>query len=266
MSTMSKAIASNTTNDMNAYSNTRYILEDPTQEEPIPTWARALIEKVEATNVNFQATNVNFQALIVSVQSFTIKLDQMDNSLKNLESQDESDFWEDNSPQIEIPKEPINDHLDSSNVVPSNDYYPKDRIDYQYNEVRVDIPMIKEVDDPKENFNMDMTRSLAKTTQFTNPTPKTNSTISCFKCRKVGHVKTNCPKLAIVMDDSNPLHTNDSNEFELEDENYELYKAISIKHVHIIHDIVLKQFASSYERYKPLLLFLEDIKFLNQVI
>ena len=68
------------------------------------------------------------------------------------------------------------------------------------------------------------------------------------------------------MDDSNPLPTNDSKKFELEDEIYGLDKAISIEHVHIIHDIILKQFASSYERYKPLLLFLEDTKFLNKVI
>ena len=178
--------------------------------------------------------------------SLDIKFDQHDIRLKNLESLDESDSWEDNSPQIEIPKEPINDHLDSSNVVPSNDYYPNDRIDYQYNEVRVDIPMFKEVDDPKEYLNEDMISSLPKTTQSTNLTPRSNSIIRCFKCRKVGHVKTNCPKLAIVMDDSNPLPTNDSKKFELEDEIYELDKAISLNHVHIIHDIVLKEFASSY--------------------
>ena len=49
------------------------------------------------------------------------------------------------------------------------------------------------------------------------------------------------------MDDSNPLPTNDSKKFELEDEIYGLDKAISIEHVHIIHDIVLKQFVSSYK-------------------
>ena len=32
----------------------------------------------------------------------------------------------------------------------TSDHYPKDRIDYQYNEVREDSPMCKEVDDPKE--------------------------------------------------------------------------------------------------------------------
>ena len=169
----------------------------------------------------------------------------------------------DSSPQIEIPKEPINDYLDFSNVVPSNDYYPRDMIDYEYNEVKVDIPMIKEVDDPKEYFNMDMTRSLPKTTQFTNPTPRINSTIRCYKCWKVGHVKADCSKLIIVMDDSNPLPTNDSKEFELEDEIHELDKAISIKHVHIIHDIVLKQFASTYERFKTFIAFPRRYKILK---
>ena len=240
MSTMSKATASNTTTDMYVINNTRYILEDPTQEEPMPFWARALIDSVEATNVYMQAVTI-------SIQSLHSKFDQVDNTLKNLESPDESNSWEDNSPQQKILKEPINDHLDSSNVVPSNNHYPKDSIDYQYNEVRVDIPMFKEVDDPKEYLNEDMTSSLPKNTQFTNPTPRTTSTIRCFKCRKIGHVKTNCPKLAIVMDDSNPLPINDNMKFELEDEIYELDKAISIEHVHIIHDIVLKQFASSYE-------------------
>ena len=224
MSTMSKAIASNTTTDMNTYSNTRYILEDPTQEEPMPSWARALLESLQALTINLQATS--------------ILIDRLDNTLKKLESPDESDFWKDSSPQIEIPKEPINDHLDSSNVVSSNDYYPKDRIDYQYNEVRVDTPMSKEVDDPKEYLNEDMTSSLQKTTQSTNPTSRANSTIRCFKCHKVGHIKTNCQNLALVMDDSNPLHTKDSKKFELEDEIYDLDKTISVKHVHIVHDIV----------------------------
>ena len=61
-----------------------------------------------------------------------LRLDRLENTLNNLESPDESDFLEDNSPQIEIPKEPINDHLDFSNVVPSNDYYPRDMIDSVY--------------------------------------------------------------------------------------------------------------------------------------
>ena len=154
-------------------------------EEPMPSWARTLLE---------------------NEQSFTIQLDQIDHRIKKLESPDESDFWEDNSPQIEIPEEPINDHLNFSNFVHSNDYYPKDRNDYQYEEVRVGIPMIKEVDDPKEYFNMDMTRSLPKTIQCINPTPRSNRIIRCHKCWKVGHVKANRSKLIIVMDDSNPLH------------------------------------------------------------
>ena len=196
MNTRSKSIASKTTADMNDYHNTPYILEDPTQEEPIPYWARALIESVEALTINVQTTS--------------ILIDRLGNTLKNLEPPDESDFLEDNSPQIEIPKEPISDHLDFSNVVPSNDYYPRDMIDYQYNEVKVDIPMIKEVDDPKEYFNMDLTRSLPKTIQCINPTPRANSTIRCYKCWKVGHVKADCLKMIKVMDDSNPLPTNDS--------------------------------------------------------
>ena len=174
------------------------------------------------------------------MEALDTKIDQHYIRLKNLESLDESNSWEDNSPQTEIPKEPINNHLDFYNVVLSNDYYPKDRIDYLYNEVRVDIPMFKEVDDPKEYLNEDMTNSFPKITQLTNPTPRENSTLRCFKCLKLGHVKADCSKLIIVMDDSNPLPTNDSKKFELGDEIYGLDKAISIKHVHIIHDIVLK--------------------------
>ena len=207
-------------------------------EEPIPTWARALMEEI----------------------------DQIDMRLQKLESLDESNSWEDNSPQIETPKEPINDHLNFSNFVPSNDQYLRDMTDYECNEVRLDIPMFVEVDDPREYLNEDMTSSLPKTTQFINPTPRSNSIIRCFKCRKIGHVKANCSRLIIAMDDSNPLPTNDSKEFELEDENYGLDKAISIKHVHIIHDIVLKNLHHHINDIKPLLLFLEDIKFLNQVI
>ena len=322
MSTISEAIASNTTADVYVFNNTRYIITD----EPTPSWAVELIESMQATNVNLQATNANLQALIdeidqhdhenenlesleepmpswarelsesmqalidiidrdnnrtenlesleepmpswartllEDIQDLDIKLDQHDIRLKNLESLDESDSLEDNSPQIEIPKEPINDHLDSYNVVPSNDYYPKDMTDYEYNEVKVDIPMFVEVDDPKEYLNEDMTSSLPKTTQFINPTPRSNSTIRCFKCRKIGHVKADCSNLIIVMDDSNLPPTNDSKKFELEDEMYDLDKAMSIKHVHIIHDIVLKEFASSYKRYKTFIAFPRRYKILK---
>ena len=192
-----------------------------------------------------------------------MKIDYLDMRLQKLASPKMANSWEDNSPQIEIPKEPINDHLDSSNVVPSNDCYPNDRIDYQYNEVRVDIPMFKEVNDPKEYLNEDMISSLPKTTQSTNLTPRANSTIMCFNCRQVVHIKTNCSKLIKVMDDSNPLPTNDSKEFKLEDEIHELDKTISIKLDHIIHDIVLKQFASSYERFKTFIAFPRRYKILK---
>ena len=253
MSTISKAIASNTTADVYVFNNTRFIV----REEPMPSWAGEILESLEALNRKLDQhdnDDENLESLEEPIPTWARALmeeiDQLDMRLRKLESLDESNSWEDNSPQIEITKEPINDHLDFSNVVPSNDHYPRDMIDYQYNEVRVDIPMFKEVDDPKEYLNEDMTSSLPKTTQVTNPTPRSNSIIRCYKCRKVGHVKADCSKLIIVMDDSNPLPTNDSKEFELEDEIHELDKAISIKHVHIIHDIVLKEFASSYERYE----------------
>ena len=38
----------------------------------------------------------------------------------------------------------------------------------------------------------------------------------------MGHVKTNCPKLALVMDTSEPLAIHNNEELELEDEIYEL--------------------------------------------
>ena len=136
--------------------------------------------------------------------------------------------------------------------------------DYEYNEVRVDIPMFKEVDDPKEYLNEDMTISLPKTIQCINPTPRSNRIIRCYKCRKIGHIKADCSKLIKLMDDSNPLPTNDSKKFELEDEMYDLDKAMSIKHIHIIHDIVLKELASSYERYKTFIAFPRRYKILKQ--
>ena len=281
MSSISEASASNTTADVYVFNNTRYIITD----EPTPSWAVELIESLEAINIRLQALiskvdqhdneDENLESLeepmpswartlLENEQSFTVQLDQIDHRIKTLESPDESESWEDNSPQIETPKEPINDHLDSSNVVLSNDYYPNDMVDYEYNEVRVDIPMFQEVDDPKEYLNEDMTSSLPKTSQCINPTPRSNRIIRCYKCWKVGHVKADCSKLIIVMDDSNPLPTNDSKKFELEDEIHGLDKAISLKHVHIIHDIVLKEFASSYKRFKTFIAFPRRYKILKQ--
>ena len=244
MNTRSKAVVPNTTADVPTNVNAPQTLADTTRDDTPPPWARVLMERVDA---------------------ILIKLDQHDIRLKNLEPPDESDFLEDNSPQIEIPKEPINDHLDSYNVFPSTDQYLRDMTDYEYNEVSVDIPMFKEVDDPKEYLNEDMSNSFPKTTQLLNPTPRSNSTIRCFKCRKIGHVKADCSKLIIVMDDSNSLPSNDSKKFELEDENYGLDKVISIEHVHIIHDIVLKEFASSYKRYKTFIAFPRRHKILKPI-
>ena len=199
MSSISEANASNTTADVYVFNNTRYIIT----HEPTPSWAVELIESLEAINIRLQALiskvdqhdneDENLESieepmpswartLLEDIQALDIKLDQHDIRLKNLESLDESDSLEDNSPEIEIPKEPIKDHLDSYNVVPSTDYYPKDMNDYEYNEVKVDIPMIKEVDDPKEYLNEDMISSLPKTIQCINPTPRANSTIRCYKC------------------------------------------------------------------------------------
>ena len=105
---------------------------------------------------------------------------------------------------------------------------------------------------------------LPKTIQCIDPIPRSNRIMRCYKCRKVGHVKADCSKLIIVMDDSNPLPTNDSKEFKLEDEIHELDKTISVKHDHIIDDIVLKQFASSYERFKTFIAFPRRYKILKQ--
>ena len=73
---------------------------------------------------------------------------------------------------------------------------------------------------------MGITSSLPRTTQFTNPTPRSNSTIRCFNCQQVGHVKTNCPKLALVIDNSEPLLDDTNEDIELENEVYELDKAM----------------------------------------
>ena len=287
MSTRSETVASNTSRDVYVYNNIRFIVQD----EPMPSWAGALMDSVEALSISVQAFTNSVQAFTNSVQTLDNQVDQHDNEgenlesleeptptwaralmeeidqidmrLQKLESQDESNSWEDNSPQIEIPEEPINEHLNFSNFVPSNDYYLRDMTDNQYNEVKVDIPMIKEVDDPKEYLNEDMISSLPKTIQCINPTPRSNRIIRCFKCRKIWHVKADCSKMIIVMDDSNPLPTNDSKEFKLEDEIHELDKAMSIKHIHIIHDIVLKEFASSYERYKTFIAFPRRYKILK---
>ena len=83
------------------------------------------------------------------MQAVNIKLDQQDNRIKNLESPKKSNSWEASSSQRKFSKDPINDHPNSSNFVPSNECYPRDRIDYQYNQVRVDIPMFKGGDDQR---------------------------------------------------------------------------------------------------------------------
>ena len=64
MSTISPAIASNTTTDVYVFNNTRFIV----REEPMTSWAGELLESLEALNR---------------------KLDQHDNEDENLESLEE---------------------------------------------------------------------------------------------------------------------------------------------------------------------------------
>ena len=407
MNTRSKSIAPNANTEANTNVNPPHTPAEPIKDDTLPPWATVMVESMQATNVNLQTINANLQAVTVCVQSNTMKVEQLDIRLKKLESPKKSNSWEASSSQVKIPKEPINDHPNSSNFVPYNDHHPRDRTDYQYNQVRVDIPMFKGSDDPKEflnweshldsyfgwfdyseerklkfaelkldgsaktywksilkicayryedrittwaemkgrlrtkyvpvnykiqlidtwqriqqkqrsvrdyinefqelmiaceleedqlsiisrfktglredikielelrevstldeaykvalrldgffkknprysnlnqprtfnrgqgntppniplnsNLNVGMNSSLPKTSQFTTPNPRTNSTIRCFNCQQVGHVKTNCPKLALVMDSSNPLHTNENNELEFEDEIYDLDEAM----------------------------------------
>ena len=142
MNTRSKAIVPNTTTDMNANTNTPHTPAEPIREETMPSWARALLEIIQAIN---------------------IKLVQQDNRIKNLESPKKSNSWEASSSQRKFLKEPLNDHPNSFYFVPSNDHYPRDRTDYQYNQVRVDIPMFKGGDDPKQFLNWESHLDSSKT-------------------------------------------------------------------------------------------------------
>ena len=108
--------------------NAPHTLAEHIREETMPSWARDILENIQTLNIKF---------------------DQHDIRLKKLESPKKSNSWEASSSQVEIPKEPINDHPNSSNFVPFNDHYPRDRTEYQYYQVRVDIPMFKGSDDPK---------------------------------------------------------------------------------------------------------------------
>ena len=120
MNTRSKAVAPNTTADMPTNVNASHTPAEPTRDDAIPPWARALMEKMEA--------------LTTSVQSNNMKIDQIDMRPQKLESPKMANSWEASSSQVKIPKEPINDRPNSSNFVPYNDHYPRDRTDYQYNQ------------------------------------------------------------------------------------------------------------------------------------
>ena len=64
MNSRSKAIAPNTTAYVPTNVNAPHTPAEPTREEAIPSWARALLENVQATDIN--------------VQAISIKLDQLD--------------------------------------------------------------------------------------------------------------------------------------------------------------------------------------------
>ena len=105
MNTRSKAIPPNTTADVPTNANAPHTSAEPTREDDIPTWNRVLMEKI----------------------------DQLDMRLQKLESPKKFNSWEASYSQVKIPKKPINDRPNSSNFVPYNDHYPRDRTDYHYN-------------------------------------------------------------------------------------------------------------------------------------
>ena len=65
------------------------------------------------------------------------------------------------------------------------------------------------------NQTISTSNSLPKTTQFTNPSPRTNNSIRCFNFQQIEHVKTNCLKLALVLDTYGPLPTHNFEESEV---------------------------------------------------
>ena len=386
MNTRSKSIAPNANAETNTNVNTPHAPTEPIRDDTLPPWARMMVESMQAINM---------------------RLDQLENKSKNEESPKKSSPWEASSSQRRNSKDPVNDHPNSSNFTPPNEHYPRDRTEYQYNQVRVDIPMFKGGDDPKEflnweshldsyfgwfdyseerklkfaelkldgsaktywksilkicayryearittwaemknrlrtkyvpvnyksqlidtwqrieqkqrsvrdyinefqelmiaceleedqlsiisrfktglredikielelrevstldeaykvalrldgffrknprytnlnqprtftrgqgnstlnlppnnNRNMSPNNSLPKTTQFSNTIPRTNTNVRCFNCQQLGHVTTNCPKLALVIDTSEPLPDDTNEEVELEDEFYELDEAM----------------------------------------
>ena len=98
MNTRSRPIASNTSADMDVISNTLHIPDDPTQEEPMPPWARVMIESIQALidivdQDNNRTENLesldepmpswaaelleSLEALTTSVQANTILLDRL---------------------------------------------------------------------------------------------------------------------------------------------------------------------------------------------
>ena len=140
MNTRSKTVAPNTPFDVPINVNAPHPSADPIRDETPPPWARVLME-------NMQTLTISVQANSASLQSLHKKFDQHEIRLQKIESPKKSNSWEASSSQVKIPKEPTNDHLNSSKFVPYNDHPPRDRTDYQYNQVRVDIHMFKGSDD-----------------------------------------------------------------------------------------------------------------------
>ena len=106
MNTRSKVIVPNTTAEVPTNVNAPHTSVDPTQDETPPPWARVLIESVQANSVSLQALHKKF--------------DQHEIRLQKLESPKKSNSWEASSSQVKIPKEPINDHPNASDVACSS--------------------------------------------------------------------------------------------------------------------------------------------------
>ena len=101
MNTRSKATAPNTTAEVPTNVNAPHTPAEPTRDDAMPPWARALMEKMDS--------------LTISVQSNNMKNDPLDMRLQKLETPKKSNSWEASSSQVKIPKEPINYRPNSSN-------------------------------------------------------------------------------------------------------------------------------------------------------
>ena len=112
---------------------------DPPKEDPMPSWAKALLDGMRSLNIKFDLQEIRIQTL----------------ENNNTRPNGSNPTQKKDKGILEQPFEPLKTHDSPTfqNTNSNNYSNNRERIESHYNQLKLDTPMFKGGDDPKEYLN-----------------------------------------------------------------------------------------------------------------